>query len=255
MGTKHDILTEKEMAEFEIQPAIREVIADLPPGSAILDWGCGRGRSVARLREQGHEAHGVDIDPMPIRNGSSLLRDRGLDPNTVLHHLDEIAGLQDQQFDCIFSEEVLEHVADLPAVLREMRRLTKPGGVGIHVFPASRAIYEEHIHMPLVHWLPKRPVRKWLIALFLVLGFGPRSGWPETEGQGFWSRVAIFCDYLHRHTFYRDVNDICITARLYGFEAECEVSGASSRRKAILPPKLRRNGFPRGRVVLKLIAT
>jgi 2-polyprenyl-3-methyl-5-hydroxy-6-metoxy-1,4-benzoquinol methylase len=35
----------------------------------VLDWGCGRGTTVAKLVEMGFDAYGVDIDPEPIKNG------------------------------------------------------------------------------------------------------------------------------------------------------------------------------------------
>ena len=39
------------------------------------------------------------------------------------------------QFDIVFSSNVLEHVAELPLILAEIRRVLKPGGVAIHILP------------------------------------------------------------------------------------------------------------------------
>jgi SAM-dependent methyltransferase len=40
----------------------------------------------------------------------------------------------DQTFDLVVSNAVLEHVADLPALVGEMHRVTKKGGVGCHLW-------------------------------------------------------------------------------------------------------------------------
>ncbi len=35
----------------------------------VLDWGCGRGQAVVRLRQLGYNAAGADIDAESIENG------------------------------------------------------------------------------------------------------------------------------------------------------------------------------------------
>jgi len=42
------------------------------PGARILDVGCGTGRDVARLREAGFDARGVDQSPEMIHAGSDF---------------------------------------------------------------------------------------------------------------------------------------------------------------------------------------
>jgi cyclopropane fatty-acyl-phospholipid synthase-like methyltransferase len=68
--TKHDTLTEDEMRNFSMSPRIFRHIEyfrdkmNLKSGDMnVLDWGCGRGRSVVWLRGQGYNAFGADIDP------------------------------------------------------------------------------------------------------------------------------------------------------------------------------------------------
>lgn len=52
-------------------------------------------------------------------------------------------------FDFCFSEQVLEHVPDLPIVLREIARVLKPGAISIHRFPGPNYFFEGHIRVPL----------------------------------------------------------------------------------------------------------
>ena len=41
---------------------------------------------------------------------------------------------ENETFDCVLSTAVLEHVSDLPAALRECRRVLRPGGLALHFF-------------------------------------------------------------------------------------------------------------------------
>ncbi|WP_375002070.1 class I SAM-dependent methyltransferase [Aeromicrobium sp. CTD01-1L150] len=45
----------------------RFVDALVPPGSAVLDAGCGTGRLAAELHARGHDAVGVDVDPVLLQ--------------------------------------------------------------------------------------------------------------------------------------------------------------------------------------------
>ena len=86
MATKHDGLTEEEVVSCVLNPTVTRQIGLLVesakqrlPGRGlnILDGGYGRGRSVAKLRELGFNAFGVDIDEMVMRNGYALFEKRG----------------------------------------------------------------------------------------------------------------------------------------------------------------------------------
>lgn len=263
MGTKHDVLTEDELATFQISPEIRQEIERFIDRTGtepsretinILDWGCGRGRSVAKLREEGFNAYGVDIDECTMRNGYSVLTRRGLDPTSVLLTLNDTSRFSDGFFHCICSDQVLEHVRHLPAIFSEMWRLTAPGGIGIHHFPGSRNFHEGHLCMPLVHWLPKNSLRRAAIAICLKAGAGPTHQWPETEGCGFWSTVDTYYRYLNDKTYYRDIDDMCAAAAQAGFHAEYKLLGGSFPITGNwLPATLRRNGFPGSSIFLVFI--
>jgi len=46
--------------------------------------------------------------------------------------LERLAGVPDQSFDLTFSNAVFEHLYNVPQALRELYRVTKPGGTGSH---------------------------------------------------------------------------------------------------------------------------
>jgi hypothetical protein len=59
MKSKHDILTEGELYDFQIRPRVLKLIDDCVARLGIphrqlrvLDWGCGRGRTVSKLLER-----------------------------------------------------------------------------------------------------------------------------------------------------------------------------------------------------------
>ena len=262
MATKHDVLKEEELAGFSVNPAVtkriesfvRGIDSPLPKERInVLDWGCGRGRSVAKLLEQGFNAYGADIDEITMRNGYELLELRGYNPPDVLIHVDETSRFENGFFHIIFSEQVFHHVANLTSVAKELSRLTKTGGIGIHCFPGSKNILEGHLSMPFIHWLPKNVARKVTIALLLKMGKGPTQKWPETLGKSFWGTVGVYYDYLNGKTYYRDIQEVCDTLRSVGFEVEFTVPTAHSNRW--LPAYLRRNGFPHGTVTLFTVMT
>jgi SAM-dependent methyltransferase len=94
------------------------------PSGRFLDVGAHSGLLVAAAAKAGFEALGVDPDP----TATEYARTHG---RTVLTaRLDE-AGFEDGSFDAVVFAHTLEHIADLPGVLREARRILAPGG---HLF-------------------------------------------------------------------------------------------------------------------------
>lgn len=55
----------------------------------------------------------------------------------------------DGHFDVVFSDQVFEHAAAQNHLFKELHRVTKPGGVHLHVIPAKWQMIEPHIHVPL----------------------------------------------------------------------------------------------------------
>lgn len=208
--TKHDILTEKEMSDFALSPRIfgqierfRKKMNLEKSQMNVLDWGCGRGRSVAWLREQGYQAFGTDIDAEPVKNCRELLSARGLDADSIISLMEngEEKQFPDGFFHLSFSEGVFEHVRDIEQVAANLKRVTAPGGVGVHFFPAHRHFVEIHLFMPFLHWLPKNRLRRTYIWFLLLLGLGPR--WKEMQGKSRAEQADAYYDYIMHKTYYR----------------------------------------------------
>lgn len=165
----------------------------------VLDLGCGRGGTVAWLLEQGWDAYGMDVDKRYVDNGVGLV---GRDRLAVLTG-DEYP-YPAHYFDAVISDQVLEHVADIDHLAREVARVTAHGGGGLHIFPAKWIYREPHMLTPPVHWLPKGRARRAAITAMLRAG---RAA-PLFADRPLAERAAIFSTYSDEETFYRPLRRI-----------------------------------------------
>lgn len=109
----------------------------LKPGQRILDLGCGEGRHAitAWLEAPVHVA-GLDLSFRDLTTAAERAREFAPSGEAdAPRSLSWIRGsglalpFADATFDRVICAEVLEHVPDYRAVLREIRRVLKPGGV------------------------------------------------------------------------------------------------------------------------------
>ncbi len=91
-------------------------------GGRCLDVGCGNGRFLAAMQALGWEVVGVEPDPISRSIAESLTGAR------VLPSLLE-ARFPANFFDVVTMNHVFEHISEPVIVLRECRRILKPGGV------------------------------------------------------------------------------------------------------------------------------
>jgi len=135
----------------------------LPKEARILDFGCGAGRTVYSLLDQGYtNTVGYDVkDRLELRDPVERSRFFTADPTGGGR-----LPVEDNSFDLIISEQVLEHVKDQVGMLRELHRIMRPGGHALHVFPARYCLIEPHIYVPLGGVLGHR----WWYKLWALLG-------------------------------------------------------------------------------------
>ena len=108
----------------DLEPIARLV----PPGSRVLDLGCGTGEMLAHLRDaRGFTGYGIEIDDANVH----ACVQRGV--NVVQLNLEEgLALFEDRSFDVVLQLETLQHLRNTERMLRETARV---GRIGIVSFP------------------------------------------------------------------------------------------------------------------------
>ncbi len=106
---------------------LRAIERHIAPESHVLDAGAGAGDLFQYdFRGRVAEMVGADLDE---RVENNPLLDRGV--HTDLIHM----PFEDNSFDVVFSRYVLEHVANPPLFLKEVRRVLRPGGRFLFLTP------------------------------------------------------------------------------------------------------------------------
>jgi cyclopropane fatty-acyl-phospholipid synthase-like methyltransferase len=100
------------------------------PGMRALDAGCGVGGSALWLaRERQSAVVGVTLVASQVTRARAFARRAGLDGQATFAQRDYCAtGFPDASFDVVWALESACHAPDKPALLREARRLLRPGG-------------------------------------------------------------------------------------------------------------------------------
>lgn len=97
----------------------------LPGGLRVLEIGGANGYQAMILREWGNEVESVDVDV----------------PEALYHPVKIYDGrvlpFADKTFDVVYSSNVLEHVPEVQALLREAARVLRDTGSMVHVLPSS----------------------------------------------------------------------------------------------------------------------
>src|SRR4051794_35008260 len=101
---------------------------DLARPARVLDAGCGSGRTLDDLTRYG-DVRGIELNPA----GVEAARRRGHD---VRQAPVEAIPFEDGSFDLVTCLDVIEHTIDDVAALRELRRVTAPGGTLVVTVPA-----------------------------------------------------------------------------------------------------------------------
>ncbi|RWC06675.1 MAG: class I SAM-dependent methyltransferase [Mesorhizobium sp.] len=127
------------------------VLSHLSRDSIVLDLGAGAG-IVAHMDFRGHAARicGIDLD-------SRVTENPYLDEGVVTDG--SLIPYPDETFDVVFSDNVLEHLADPNAVFAEVFRVLKPGGRYMFKTP-NKTHYVPLISKFTPHWFHRFVNRK-----------------------------------------------------------------------------------------------
>ena len=98
------------------------------PGRRVLDLGC-RDGTLTETYAGGNDVVGVDADRDALAEAARL----GIE--TVWADLDQPLDLPDASFDVVVAGELLEHLRDPHQLVREARRVLRPGGTFVASVP------------------------------------------------------------------------------------------------------------------------
>ncbi|MEH2277471.1 MAG: methyltransferase domain-containing protein [Nostoc sp.] len=147
-------------------------IEKLPPGTTVLDVGCGIGGSSRILaRDYGFAVTGITISPQQVKRAQELTPQ---EVNAQFAVDDAMAlSFPDASFDVVWSIEAGPHMPDKGVFARELIRVLKPGGVLVVADWNQR----DDRQKPLNFW--EKPVMRQLLDQWSHPAFSSIEGFSE----------------------------------------------------------------------------
>ncbi|MBJ7518263.1 MAG: class I SAM-dependent methyltransferase [Solirubrobacteraceae bacterium] len=155
--------------DWHEQPGyFRDVTRHFAPDATLLDLGCGN----AWVAEHFPNYTGIDGSPDAVKAAAEKGR------TVILGDVDQPLPFEDASFDAVIAKDLLEHVADPVAVVKEIGRVLRPGGLVFASSPdAQRWVWDDYTH--------RRPfTRKAYRLLFADQGFDVRTAAYESVMPG-----------------------------------------------------------------------
>jgi len=122
-------------------PAYAAAIAQacIPEHGTVIDVGCGNGRALPALRQAvgaGGTVIAVDLTPEMLRHARA--RGRAARAGLILADVRQLP-FASASADAVFAAGLITHLPDAEAGLRQLARITRPGGLLILFHPSGRA--------------------------------------------------------------------------------------------------------------------
>ncbi len=157
-------------------PYLQALTSRVPPGSRVLDYGCGIGSDGLMLLEAGYRVEFADFDNPSTAYLRWRLEQRSLE--APIHDLDEEVP---DGFDAAYAFDVIEHVADPYAFLREMER--RAALVEVNLLEFDENEQDLHYELPIRDMLRYAARRRLELYRFLhgsshLLLYGPEPVGP-----------------------------------------------------------------------------
>lgn len=161
----------------------------LPPGTTVLDVGCGIGGSSRILaKDYGFSVTGITISPQQVQRAQELTPE-GVDATFAV---DDAMNLSfpDGSFDVVWSIEAGPHMPDKAVFARELMRVVKPGGRLVMADWNQR----DDRDVPLNFW--ERPVMRQLLDQWSHPAFSSIEGFAELlQETGFVEGEVMTADW------------------------------------------------------------
>ncbi len=115
---------------------------------SACDAGCGCGIYALKLSANGFSVSGFDVSAHAVEIARALLEKAAYSVDFKVASI-LATGYADGQFDCVISRDVLDHIskADAIAALKELHRITKPGGIIVFTLDSPDEEYAAEPHI------------------------------------------------------------------------------------------------------------
>jgi 2-polyprenyl-6-hydroxyphenyl methylase/3-demethylubiquinone-9 3-methyltransferase len=123
-----------EPSHQHLYSSVSRFLQNVPPGSIVMDAGCGNGSFIALFQDRKWQLHGSDLSPTGIELARKTY------PNINFFLADAQSLYADflntvGPVDIVISTEVIEHIYDPRGFLRNCFGLLKPGGTIVLTTP------------------------------------------------------------------------------------------------------------------------
>jgi len=113
--------------------------------TSVLDLGCGRGRHVLHMAQQGLRVSGMDNAPTALKLTKQLMDMEQLDADLILADMRQPLPFENDSFDALLSTQVIHHalLATVIQTANEIQRIVRKGGMILISVPAWKAIEDD----------------------------------------------------------------------------------------------------------------
>ena len=167
-----------------------DLLAELR-GRRILDYGCGYGGKAVELARRLPESTvvGVEVHQHKTSKGTDFARRKGVSNCRFVLATQQEMPVEAGAFDAVISHDVIEHVHDPVATIRELHRVLAPKGRAYLVFPPYDGAASHHLDfitvLPGLHWVFSPDTIMDTVNNILVTDYGKRFKTPPQPRPAF----------------------------------------------------------------------
>ncbi len=125
----------------------------------VADIGCGAGTQCLIWAEGGHRPHGLDVNEPLVSLARKRAETAGVPVDFRLGSATELPWAEASMDVCLVLE-LLEHVTEWAACLREFTRILRPGGVLVITTTNRLCPRQNEFRLPMYSWYPGRLKRR-----------------------------------------------------------------------------------------------
>lgn len=191
----------------------------------ILDLGCGDGKLIGHICQALsilRPEYKIRIFGLDVSDANQQEKDYVVKTNQYLSQLhsdnveveemvviisQDTLPYQENEFDFIITNQVLEHVHDHKFLFKEIYRCLNSNGVNINLFPLREVLWEGHAFMPVVHKIKNLKVRRLFILFFARLGLNKQ--YHQGKSRHGWNSIEEFASTF-AHILETDTNYITL---------------------------------------------